>query len=144
MDVARRYDAQSQVGRNALERIRQRQISPDAIALDLYEKALRTEHRFAVCCEIARGVQPILLELSRHQPIATRSREDDQPVLSLRKRRDGQPWIEPLGAQMGLGEQAAEIRVSRRALGEDYDMRAVAERDFGTGDGLHAERLGGV
>src|ERR1041385_3602372 len=66
---------------------------------------------------------------------------DNNP--SRRARLERQSRIEPFGAEMRGGEQAAEVGVSRGRLREQHDVAAIRQRDFSAGDCLDVERLGG-
>ncbi len=142
--ATRRHDGKLHVVRDIQQCPRRGEISTHTVALNLHEKPLLPEDGLAVLREPAGGIEPLRLEGSRQQPIAAGAGENDQPVVTRFERGERQSRIEPLGAQVGLRQQATEIRVALRSLRKQHDMTAITECDFGAGDRLHAERLRGV
>ena len=80
------------------------------------------------------------------EPEARAAGEADEPFVQLfeqllveRRLECGLALLRPV--RVRRGQQAAEIRVAARALDEQRDVRAVAERHLGPGDRPDAERL---
>src|SRR6266571_7460949 len=117
----------------------QSEIPPDSISLNLNKKPIAAERGPAFFRELSGRAETPGLERSRHQSVAARSGEDDQPLLAHRDGRQRQPRVEPLGPEVRFREQAAEIRVALRSLGEQNQMAAIGECDFGAGDRLQTE-----
>ena len=81
------------------------------------------------------------------EPEARAAGEADEPFVQLLEQRLVERRLERRlallrpGVRVRRGQQAAEIRVAARALDEQRDVRAVAERHLRPGDRPDAERL---
>ncbi len=60
------------------------------------------------------------------------------------ERTQREPGIEPVGAEVSLGEEPTEICVPSSRLGEQNEMTAIGERDLRASDRLDAKWTRGV
>ena len=137
-------DAKLQVASDIDQRSRHSQITSDSITLDLHEKTVSPEDFLAVLRELSGRDQSIVFQCSGQQAIPARAGQDDESVMPFFECCERQSRIEPLRAEVRGGEQAAEIRVALRCLGEQNQLAAIGQRDCGAGDRLNTEWLGRV
>ncbi len=142
VDVARRDDGEAHGIGEVREGPRPRVIAPDVVALELDEEPLGAEHRAAALGEPPGRDRPVALEHPRQEAVSA-SREHEQPTVSRFQRREVESRVAAIRAsQMGLGDQAAQIGVPFRRLGEQRHVGSVAERQLRPRDRLEAELLG--
>ncbi len=104
MNTAGRHDAKSHGACDINECSRQRQITANAIALDLDKKSLGAEYRLASLGEFSGCAQSIVFQRPGQQAIPARARQDDESVMPFFKRRVRESRIEPLRAEVRGGE----------------------------------------
>ncbi len=136
--VGRRHRVEPGVVREIAQRAGQGAVAANVIALQLDEEPVPPEHRAAALGQPARGRLPRSAQDRRQQTRAA-PRQDDQPLVPCFERGEIEPRVAAVfPAEMRLREQAAQVRIAPRRLGEQGDVRPVEQRDLGAGDRLEA------
>ena len=136
--------------------------------LELDAEALRPEGPQQSASDRGGGRVVARLDPARHRAVAGAAGEADEPlgVLLDLAERDARLSVERVlagacrhvrrvparsspprpaaGAPMGRGDQPAEVRVALARLTEQRQVRAVVERELGSGDRTHPERTQGL
>jgi hypothetical protein len=86
------------------------------------------------------------VRVAHAEPVARAAGEADEALVRLREKRRIERGRHRLGglrprARVSGREQAAEVRVPRRRLGQQRHVRPTDESDLGAGDRPHAEVL---
>jgi hypothetical protein len=141
MDVAGRDCRDPQVAGELAQGGASAGVSALVGALELDEEAVAAEG----VGDAGDGVR-----VARAEPVPRAAGQADEPLGVCEQRLERQLGRERVGALLRpragvrLGQEPAEVRVPRRRLDEQRDVRAAGQRQLGAGDRLDAERLGRV
>src|SRR3990170_1353172 len=140
VDVIRRDDAEVELVRQGDEALVTRLVLVDKVVLQLDEEALAAEDVAVARRGLERGSRLAALYQGRDLALATAGK-GDEALGVLRQPLEAHARLAPRGAEVGAAEQAREVSVATRRLGEQRQMRFVRQRDLGAGDRPQVPRL---
>ena len=111
-------------------------IAANRVALQLHEEPLSAEHRAAALGKAPGRGDPFAFQNPRQHSVPASGQDKDSFGPPLQRRKI-EPRIAPVVAgQMRFGNEPAKVGVPLLGFGQQGQMRAIEQGQFGAGDGL--------